>query len=275
MGAFGKQICRALPLAGRGAVSEAVGSDWRTALEAGRFDEAYRLHLLLADGTPEVRRALAALADVQELVREKSWARARRRLERLEERPQLLDWSELDSELERLEASARSLEQVQLEEARERLEPLQGGWFQAEVANQRGTAYVYSGDLEEAKSEFGDALERDPRHYRALTNLGNAHLEAGEIDEAIACYKRAIELNEEFAGAHHNLGVAYRRQGRVGQSVRQLRRAQRVVQRSERDRARQSLGSGGSGAGLKVLRWTLYGLVALTLYALLRNGGLI
>ncbi|MEX2541289.1 MAG: tetratricopeptide repeat protein [Trueperaceae bacterium] len=248
-------------------------SDWRQALYAGRFEDAHKLYLMADAPDPEVRRALSALADIVEFVREKSWPRASRRLQRLEEKPPLVDWTALEAELDRLAESSRSLDRMEPEEAMALLEGEAVAWFPAEAANLQGTARIYSGDPEAARQDFRRAVELDPRHYRALTNLGNAALEAGEVDEAIACYERALAVNDDFANAHHNLGVAYRRKGQVGRSVRQLRRAQRVQQRSERERAREGLGEGPGKGGLKILRWVLYALVALTLVAILRGRG--
>lgn len=250
-------------------------TEWRKAIEAGRFSEAHRLYLLANDEQPEVRRALAALADAEEFVREKSWSRAVRRLDRLDEKPPLLEWPKLEAELQRLADSSRELDRREPDSALELLDAAEERWFSAEAANQRGTANVYSGDLTAAKRHFEQAVELDPRHYRALTNLGNAALESGDVDEAITCYQRALALNDDFANAHHNLGVAYRRQGQVGRSVRQLRRAQRVQQRTERDHTRERLGEGAGAAGLKAMRWLLYALVALVALVILRRQGIL
>lgn len=249
-------------------------TDWREAVEAGRFEEAQRLMLLAEEPAPELRRAVATLVDVQESVREKSWRRARRRLDRLEERPPLIDWDDLQEELEWLEGVSEQLDRSEPEQALELLASRGWNWFGAEVANQQGTARVYSGEMTLARSRFQQAIDLDPRHFRALTNLGNAWLEEGRVDEAIDCYKRAIAINDEFANAHHNLGVAYRRKGQIGPSVRELRRAQRVQQRVDRDRERERL-SGSSLQGTRMIRWALYGLAALALYVILRNQGYI
>lgn len=248
--------------------------EWRDAVDSGRFEEAQRLMLITEEPAPELRRAIATLVDVQESVREKSWKRARRRLERLEEKPPLIDWDDLWEELEWLEGISEQLDRSEPQQALELLDSRSPNWFGAEVANQRGTAQVYSGDMALARSRFQEAIDLDPRHFRALTNLGNAWLEEGEVDQAIDCYKRAIEINDEFANAHHNLGVAFRRKGQIGPSVRELRRAQRVQQRVERDRARERL-SGSSLQGTKMIRWALYGLLALALFVILRNQGYI
>lgn len=256
----------------------AVGGDWREALGAGRFDEAYRHYLISRQERAEPEgsedlRSLSALADILDLVRERSWARAKRKLDRLEEPAPLLDWAALRLEIERLEQSSELLEQGEAEGALEILLGQENRWLEAEAANQRGTAQIQLGEVEAAEREFVTAVDRDPRHYRALTNLGNARLESGRVEEAVACYQRALGVNDEFANAHHNLGVAHRRQGKIGQSVKHLRRAQRVQQRVERERARERIGQGGGQAGLKALRWAFFAIAALVLFAILRGRG--
>ena len=256
------------------AAEAAPAQRWEEAVARGRFDEAERLYIIQEEGDPDVRQALAGLADLLSAMREKAWARVRKRLERLEELPELLDQEALRAEVELLEGFSRRLDRTDPDELLGELEAARVHWFRAEMANQVGTVHIYAGRFEAARNGFEEALEHDPRHYRALTNLGNALLEEGEVDEAIDCYQRALALNEEFANAHHNLGVAYRRKGEVGKSVRHLRRAQRVQQRTEREQAREQVGRSGQ-AGMKALRWVLWGVTALVIFMILRNQGLI
>lgn len=256
---------------------QAVIGEWRQAMEQGRFDEAYRIYLVSGRSESEPEgleklRALAALADVLQYVRERAWLRARQKLERLEDPPPLLDWKGVQGELVQLQQSSEALEQREAETAMGLLSGFESRWFAAEAVNQRGTARIYLGEFEVATDDFARAVELDPRHFRALTNLGNAHLEAGRVDEAIACYQQALAVNDEFANAHHNLGVALRRQGKIGASVKHLRRAQRVQQRVDQERARERIGSGGQ-AGLKALRWSFIALGVLVLYVLLSRSG--
>ena len=251
--------------------------EWREALSDGQFDDAYRLFLISGaeESEPDGReklRGLSTLSDLQQCVRERAWDRALRQLERLSQPPPLLDWTLLRAELERLRESSDALEQREAEEALERLQAERLRWFEAEAANQRGTARVYLGEVEAAGREFERAVDLDPRHFRALTNLGNARLESGEVEEAIGYYQRALKVNEEFSNAHHNLGVAYRRQGKIGLSVKHLRRAQRVQQRLDRERARERIGASGD-AGLKALRWSLIALAAIALFMILQRQG--
>src|SRR5690625_3100541 len=154
----------------------AIGN-WRDALEAGRFDEAEKLYLLSEEADSDIRRGLLALREVHTSVREKAWRRAKRQLEALEVPPPVVDWEQIRSEVERLEEISQQISHAQTDEA---LEALQGNtfyWFRAEVANQRGTAHAFAGNYPEARVAFEEATEMDPKHYRALTNLGNVYLE--------------------------------------------------------------------------------------------------
>jgi tetratricopeptide (TPR) repeat protein len=220
-----------------------------------------------------IRVALSALADVEELVRERSFAKAQERIRRLEEPAAIAPWDDLVADLERLRASARALDQRDPDAAVATLEELGSTWFPAEVYTQLGTASIYDDRLEDARAHFEAALELDPQHYRALTNLGNVALEDGRVDDAIEAYEQALKLNETFPNAHHNLGVAYRRKGMVHKSVRSLRAAQRAQQRQEAAEARESLGRIGAGSGAKIIRWVAYAVVAVALYLLLKNRG--
>ena len=148
-----------------------------------------------------------------------------------------------------------------------------GSWLLAEVITQRGTAQIYLGELTQAQESFASALEIDPQHYRALTNLGNIALEEGRVDDAIEFYERAIKLNDQFANAHHNLGVAYRRKGHLSKSVRSLRRAQRVAQRHETAQARESISQWSGARGSKVVKWVIYAVIGAVLVWFLRSQG--
>jgi len=248
---------------------------WREPLGEGRFGEAYNYYLAKETQDPAERRALATLADIEALVRNRSWQQARRKLDRLEERPPLLDWELFERELDILKHTGQELDRRNPEDVLEELRAVALPCFQAEVETQRGTALVFLGRSAEARSCFQRALAIDAKHYRAITNLGNISLEEGLVDEAIAAYEQAIAVNDAFANAHHNLGVAYRRKGQYGKSIRALRKAQSVMQRREAEETRASLARASKGQGMRVLRWLLYGAVALALFILLRNRGII
>src|SRR5690606_32307743 len=157
---------------------------WRELLSARRFGVARHAYLLelstnpaVGEGDEQTRAALSALADVEDLVRERSYLKAKTRIERLELRSSLAPWEAIMADLDALAITAKALDKREPEEAMAALEPLSASWLAAEVMTQRGTAQIYLGELAEAQESFAAALEVDPQHYRALTNLGNVALE--------------------------------------------------------------------------------------------------
>lgn len=260
--------------------------EWRQRLAEGRFEVASReRRIAIGEGheadDPAEGSAVRALVDLQGLLRDKSWKRARRRLAELEARPPLVDWSAVEEEVDRLGDAGAALERREVDEA---LAALERGdtaanaphLFEAEYATLLGTAMVLDGRSEEAEGHFERALERDPKHHRAMVNLGNVALEDGRTDRAIELYESALELDEDFPNAHHNLGVAYRRKGQVAKSVRSLRRAQKADRTRERSEARESMRDvGGSLRSLRGrrMRWLLWAAVALLVVWLLLSRG--
>jgi tetratricopeptide (TPR) repeat protein len=248
-------------------------ASWRERFEQGQYGEAHKTYRLVGDGEADLEDALDCLSDIERHLRDKSWNGALRRLQRLETRPPLLDWQQLERELTALKESSLALDQRRTEEALDKLQTVSIPGLHAEVLTQRGTAFIFDNDLASAKEAFREALDLDPRHYRALTNLGNIALEEGDVDEAITIYEAALKLNDEFANAHHNLAVAYRKKGHIGKSVRSLRKAQRTVQRKDAEEARAALSRSSKKQGGKLVRWVLYGLAAVVLYLILRSRG--
>jgi tetratricopeptide (TPR) repeat protein len=262
--------------------TQAPSLNWRELLEARRFGvarHAYLLELATAPDTPagdeQTRSALSALADVEDLVRERSYAKAKTRIERMEVRGPLAPWEAIMADLDALAVTAKALDKREPEAALAGLEPLAASWLLAEVITQRGTAQIYLGELDQAQESFASALEIDPQHYRALTNLGNVALEESRVDDAIEFYERAIKLNDQFANAHHNLGVAYRRKGQLSKSVRSLRKAQRVAQRQETTQARESISQWSGARGSKAIKWVIYAVIGGVLIWFLRSQGYI
>ncbi len=269
------------PIDGGGPASPADGGaghappDWRASVEVGRFGLARQTYGLAGGDDPAVRTALAGLADVEANVRDKAWQRALKRLRAIEERPEVVRWGALERDLETLVRSGEALDRRRPDDAQAELSALSTTYFEAEAWTQRGTALIFDDRLPEAEAAFERALEVDPNHYRALTNLGNVALEDGRVDDAIVAYERALKLNDDFANAHHNLGVAYRRKGQVGRSVRELRKAQRSLQRRDAVEAREKLGSVAGRRGGQLFRWLLYAAAAAVLLWILHARGMI
>lgn len=262
--------------------------DWRDLLEQRRFNAAKKAYLVakyaasgmaaLDTGADDdsTRAALTALADVEDLLRERRYKKALERLTRFEARPTIAPWHALEADLAALVEVGSALDRRDGDEAMAQLEPLAATWFRAEALTLQGTAQIYIGDPDAAKDSFEDALAIDPEHYRALTNLGNLELEEGDVDVAIQQYERAIKINDQFANAHHNLGVALRRKGQVAKSVRQLRRAQRLTYRQDAADARESFTGGlrGRRAG-SLLKWVMWVAIGAVVWWVLRSQGIL
>ncbi len=253
---------------------------WQEHLVQGDIDSAQAVAVRDPQLDPGVRHGLEDLAGLMALLRSKSFNRAKRHLDSIEDRFAGFDWEALTAQFDALREASGHLDERQPDEALERLQSVDLPIYQAEVRNMRGTAFIFTGDTEAARAEFEATLELDPRHYRALTNMGNAALEAGDHDAAIALYERAIALNADFPNAHHNLGVAWRKKGNISRSIRSLKAGQRAQSRFDQKEARERLGSfgnrGGSGTNRnKYLKWVLYAAAIGLVYWFLTSRGTI
>jgi tetratricopeptide (TPR) repeat protein len=263
------------PIAGTAPLPAAPIMDWREALAEGRFGTAQRAFTMANENAPDVRHALIGLADVEAMLKDKAWGRALKRFAQIDERPAIVAWHEIDHDLACLKRSGEALERRRPDDALAELDKLRSGLFVAEAETQRGTALIFDDRLEDAAAAFARAIERDPMHFRALTNLGNVALEEGRVDDAIAAYEQALKLNDNFANAHHNLAVAYRRKGNLNKSVSSLRRAQRLMQRRDANEARDRLGALGGAKSARTLRWALYAVAFVVLYLVLHSRGML
>lgn len=255
--------------------TEEQPADWRALTRQGRYVAARNAYLVSGETDANVRAGLAALVDTQELLRERSYGRAIERLERLDMRPDFAPWDQILEELRSLKESASALDRRDPDLARELLAQVTDPWFPGELLAQLGITEVYDGNVEAAEATLEEAVQVDPQHYRAITNLGNLALEAGNVDEAIEFYQRALKIDEDFPNAHHNLGVAYRKKGQLNKSVRSLRRAQRTQQRHEVAEARESIGKWAGPSVAKYLKWIVWGVIIVGGYFLLQWAGVI
>jgi len=247
---------------------------WRDHVVAGRLSEALAAQLEAAPDDIGTARALNDLLTLRAHLRAKAWLRAERLATTLA--PDFATvLPTLESEVTRLKESGERLERGEVDAALTLLEGVELPLLRAEVETQRGTAHAFSGDAEAAEAAFRRATEYDPKHYRAVTNLGSVALEAGRVDDAIALYQAALAINENFANAHHNLGVAYRRKGQVNKSVQAIRKAQRVGRQRERDEAKASVRGLVTGRGGRYVKWLLWAVAAGVLYLILQALGVI
>ncbi len=65
----------------------------------------------------------------------------------------------------------------------------------------------------DAVRDYMAVLDKDPRHFRALTNLGNALREFGKLEAALRCYDRALAAGGEHPAVRLNKAVVLHKMG--------------------------------------------------------------
>jgi superkiller protein 3 len=95
----------------------------------------------------------------------------------------------------------------------------------AEEHFQKGNEYAQQGQFQEAIDEYLAALEIEPEHVSALTNLGVAYYNTGRLQEAITQYEKAIAIAPEDADIYSNLGAAYVQTGQMEKALEQYQKA--------------------------------------------------
>jgi tetratricopeptide (TPR) repeat protein len=240
--------------------------DWRDSLRRHAFEEALarqRALGLINQSEGEVLTMLEQLIDCQTAIRSGDYVAARKAVHP--------GWTELEPTLA---SSSQAIEWIsggqaaQYEQALELAHPL----ALADAHNSLGKLAVNS-DLAKSEDHFKRALEADPKHHRALTNLGNIELERGEIAQAIERYREAIKLSPDYATAHNNLAAALRRTGKLSESVAALKRAQRLTVKQVSASTRESTNvSGGVQSMLKSLQnpYVRYALLAGVIFVIYR-----
>jgi tetratricopeptide (TPR) repeat protein len=91
-----------------------------------------------------------------------------------------------------------------------------------------GLLLALTGRLDEAVTEYEKALERDPMHSDARTNLATVFARQGRLDRASSELSRLLEHDPENAAARTNLGLVLLQQGRHAQARVQLEEALRL-----------------------------------------------
>ncbi len=254
---------------------------WTASLQAGEFGQA-RARAARDGADPLLLAALEDLDALSGAIRARSYAQARRLLVRYQDTAREtpladhFDPSGLDAAMGALEANEGPARPTEVAQLREQLAPaFAHPLTQAEALNALGVLHALREEHADARAAFGEALTRDPQHYRALTNLGNLLLEDGDLDGAEAAYRRALELNRDYPGAHHNLAVVLRKRRRVGESIRALKTSQRLAMRQSRqqgqDEFKQVMGRMKVKANPRSVQVTVGVALAAVLYLALRG----
>lgn len=67
------------------------------------------------------------------------------------------------------------------------------------------------------------AVERDPKNYEALQQLGNMYMDAAKFPQAVEYYERALAVHEDPA-IRTDLGICYKQAGQLDKAVDAFRR---------------------------------------------------
>ena len=84
------------------------------------------------------------------------------------------------------------------------------------------------GRVKDAVGEYERALERDPAHVKARTNLAVNLVNLGQVERASRELTRVLAIDPGNASAHTNLGLVFAQQGKIEPAVRELREALRI-----------------------------------------------
>ncbi|MEB3211385.1 MAG: tetratricopeptide repeat protein [Leptolyngbyaceae bacterium] len=118
--------------------------------------------------------------------------------------------------------------------------------------NNLGSVRQATGDVEEARLLFEQAIAIDPKFAKGHFNLGMVLKQSGQMTGAIASYQHAIQLQPDYAEAHQNLGVALLKMGQVTQGIQAFQQAIRLHEDKKNLHEAQRLREGLEGMGFKV-----------------------
>jgi len=77
----------------------------------------------------------------------------------------------------------------------------------------RANALVDKGDIEKAVDDYYEAIRLDPDAYIAYFNRGNVFFDEGDVSEAIDDHSEAIRINPNYSEAYFNRAVAFESRG--------------------------------------------------------------
>ena len=91
-----------------------------------------------------------------------------------------------------------------------------------------GVALAQTGEIEEAITQYEEALRIEPDLADAHYNLGIALARVGRMPEAIEQLEYALQIDPDLAEAHNNLGIDLAQSGRIPEAIEHLERALRI-----------------------------------------------
>jgi tetratricopeptide (TPR) repeat protein len=102
---------------------------------------------------------------------------------------------------------------------------LGGGQAPGEYEVRKGNYRIEDGRYEEAITDFGLALEKNPQSARAHQGLAVTYLQMGRMEDAVAEFTTAIDADPEYAVALADRGITYDRMGKHEEALRDYRKA--------------------------------------------------
>ena len=112
---------------------------------------------------------------------------------------------------------------------------------EAQILNNRGTAYIDLGQLDLALADFNAALRIDPLLVEPVTNRGSVNLKKRNFDQAIADYTAVIAREPRHISAYVNRGVAHLKKHELDAAMQDFDAAMRIDSSSYAARINKSL----------------------------------
>lgn len=95
----------------------------------------------------------------------------------------------------------------------------------ASLLNDRGVAYMRSGQPKLAIDDFNQAAQLFPEYAAIYNNRGNLLLSLGLVKEAVKDFDRALVLAPGYASAYNNRAGALMRQGQLAEAIQDYSKA--------------------------------------------------
>ena len=85
--------------------------------------------------------------------------------------------------------------------------------------NNRSTAFIRAGKLDEAMRDSGKVLELNPKYPEAYVNIGSVYQRQHRFDEALQNFNTAVSLRPGYVEAYLNRGFLYLQMGRNAEAM--------------------------------------------------------
>jgi Flp pilus assembly protein TadD len=107
------------------------------------------------------------------------------------------------------------------------------GWetpaeYRATVTQNRGIAWLLTGENDKAKALLSEAVAMDISLWRAWTALGTVHDRSRDWDQADLCFKQALMANPRSGAVFNNHGMSLMLRGKAADAIREFRQAIQV-----------------------------------------------